>query len=498
MKRILCTLLVLFLFIPVTAGLFTGCSGNDDANTPSADTTDSQSTEAVTNADTVINWESAELPTEDFSGRVFNILYNGTITAGQTWRFIDVEEITGEILNDAIYQRNSKIEEIYNISIASVYSGNFQNDLQNSVNAADRAYDTAFGPANTLLALAQTGYLLNWNTIPYINLEAQWWDESVINGLTLYDRLFMCTGDISPLTNIRVYSLVFNKDLCRDLSLDLPYQYVLDGNWTIDVFSEYIADVNRDVNGDSKMDYEDVWGYLSQDGNTYMMYFSGGGRIAEKNKTGDLELVFNNDKNINLAVKALGVSFDKNKTLMANAYVTANGGSWAAASLWFAAGGSLMRSSVFEPVPRDYRAMDTDFGILPYPKLDENQENYYTLPENTSMMFCVPMTADAEYSGLILESLAAESVSSVTHAFYEVCLKGKTVRDNESEAMLDIIFGNKVFDFGYLLNLASFNDSLTALEKQSSSDVASKYSSILENAQKQLDAFVEKYKATEE
>jgi hypothetical protein len=496
MKRILCSLFALLLFL--SAVLFTGCSESGNTDTPSADTTDAQGTEAETITDKVINWESAGLPAEDFSGRVFNILYNGTITAGQTWRFIDIEEITGEILNDAIYQRNSKIEEIYNISIVSVYSGNFQNDLQNSVNAADMAYDTAFGPANTLLALAQTGYLLNWNTIPYINLEAQWWDKSVIDDLTLYDRLFMCTGDISPLTNIRVYSLVFNKDLCRDLSLDLPYQYVLDGNWTIDVFSEYIANVNRDVNGDSKMDYEDVWGYLSQDGNTYMMYFSGGGRIAEKNKTSDLELVFNNDKNINLAVKALEVSFDKNKTHMANAYVTANGGSWAAASSWFAAGGSLMRSSVFEPVPRDYRAMDTDFGILPYPKLDENQETYYTLPEITSMMFCVPMTADAEYSGLILESLAAESVSSVTHAFYEVCLKGKTVRDNESEAMLDIIFGNKVFDFGYLLNLASFNDSLTALEKQSSADVASKYSSILENAQKQLDTFVEKYKATEE
>ena len=87
-----------------------------------------------------------------------------------------------------------------------------------------------------------------------------------------------------------------------------------------------------------------------------------------------------------------------------------------------------MRSSVFEPVPRDYRAMDTDFGILPYPKLDESQETYYTLPEITSMMFCVPMTASADYTGIILESLAAESVSSVTHAFYEVCLKGKTVR----------------------------------------------------------------------
>lgn len=494
MKRLLQFLLTLLSF-SLTIILAAGCAGIDSGNSVSSESMAAQSTETADN--TIVNWDSAGLPVEDFEGRNFNILYSGTITAGQTWHFVDVEEITGEILNDAIYQRNGKIEEIYNISIAAVYSGGFQNDLKNSVNAADMAYDTAFGPVNTLISLAQTGHLSNWNTMPYINLEAQWWDKSVTDGLTVYDKLYMCTGDISPSTNIRVYSLVFNKNLCRDLSLDLPYQYVLDGNWTIDVFSEYIANVNRDVNGDSVMNYEDVWGYFSQDGNTFMMYFSGGGRVTETNKEGSPELVFNSDKYINLAVKALEVSFDKNKTLMANDYVAKNGGQWSAASSWFAAGGSLMRSSVFEPVPRDYRAMDTDFGILPYPKLDENQDTYYTLPESTSMMFCVPMTADTEFTGLILESLAAESVSSVTYAFYEVCLKGKTVRDDESEAMLDIIFNNKVFDIGYILNLASFTDALTALEKQSSTDVASKFSSIMENAQKQLDTFIENYSMTE-
>lgn len=475
--------------------LFAGCSGSPESEAVTAETTAAESTAEAEN--TVVNWDSAGLPSVDFEGRDFVVLYSGTVTEGQTWRYIDVEELSGEILNDAIFQRNGKIEEIYNITVSCVYSGGFQNDLKNSVSAGDMAYGSAFGPANTLISLAQTGHLRNWNTMPYIDLEAQWWDKSVITGLTVFDKLYMCTGDISPLTNVRVYSLVFNKDLCRDLALELPYQHVLDGAWTIDVFSEYIANVNRDVNGDSIMDYEDVWGYFSQDGNTYMMYFSGGGRVTEISGEGIPELVFNSDKYINLAVKALEVSFDKNKTLMANAYVTKNGGQWSAASSWFAAGGSLMRSSVFEPVPRDYRAMDTDFGILPYPKLDENQEKYYTLPEHTSMMFCIPMTADTEFTGILLESLAAESVSSVTHAFYEVALKGKTVRDDESEAMLDIIFSGKVFDIGYILNLASFTDSLTALEKQSSTDVASKYSSITANAQKQLDDFIEKYSMQE-
>lgn len=479
----------------IIAGTLASCS--DKAAAPSSSETAATSA-AETEAETEepkIDWKSANLPTIDYEGRAYNILYNGSVTEGQNWRYVDVEDLSGEVLNDAIYERNSKIEELYNAKIACVYSSNFANDLKNTVTAADGAYDTVFGPANTLLSSAQSAYLLNWYDLPYINLEAQWWDKSVIDGLTLYGRLYLCTGDISPLTNVRVYSLVFNKDLCRELGLELPYQHVLDGTWTIDTFSNYITDVNYDVNGDGQMNYDDRWGYFSQKGNTYMMYYSGGGRVTEKDGDGNPELVFNDDKYINLAIKALEVSFDKNKTLMADEYVSKNGGSWAAASAWFANGGSLLRSSVFEPVPRDYRAMDTDFGILPYPKLDERQEKHYTLPEHTSMMFAVPSTADAEFSSIILESLAAESVSGVTYAFYEVSLKGKSARDDESEAMLDIIFGNKVFDIGYVLDLATLNSALTALENNASTDVASKYTSISKSAQKNLDKLIEKYQA---
>ena len=304
--------------------------------------------------------------------------------------------------------------------------------------------------------------------------------------LSYHDKLYVLTGDISPLTNVRVYSLVFNKDLCRSLDLDMPYKYVLDGTWTLDVFNEYITNVNADMNGDGVMDYEDRWGYFSQDGNSFMMYFAGGGTVVEKDSKGNYQIVMDSERNLQLAAKAVDISADKSKTLMADGYVAANGNSWPAASSWFAAGGSLMRSSVFEPVPRDYRSMDTDFGILPYPKFDELQKDYVTLPEETSLMFAVPITANMEYTGLILESLAAESVSTVSVAFYDVCLNGKSVRDEESSAMLDIIFANKHFDIGLICSIGSIKETLTGLEKKGSADVASKFASNMSKAEKAL------------
>ncbi|MCI8388427.1 MAG: extracellular solute-binding protein [Clostridiales bacterium] len=446
-------------------------------------TTDEQS---VDTTPSVTNWESAGLPIKDFDGAEFVILTQKNDNAAQTWRMIAPEEQTGDNLNDAMYNRNKKIEEIYNIKISSYYSSSLKNDASNSINSGDNAYSAILGQISDTYSLAQEGKFYNFYDIDHIDLDAQWWDQSVIEGLTYNGTLYNLTGDISPATNARIYTLVFNKDLCSELGLEMPYQYVLDGTWTIDRFSKYISDVNHDVNGDSIMDYEDRWGFFSQDGCSWMMYFAGGGQVTSKDKSGNLSVSYDTERNIRLATEALEIAFDKTKTLMANKYVTDNNGSWAAATAWFASGKALFRSSVLEPIPRDLRSLDVNFGIVPFPKLDENQSQYYTLPEEYSIMLSIPITADAEFAGLILESLAAESVSTVSLAFYDVCLNGKVVRDEESKAMLDIIFKNKIFDIGYFANIGNFRTMLANLEKAGSTNVASSYASSLSTAEAAL------------
>lgn len=326
-------------------------------------------------------------------------------------------------------------------------------------------YSALFGRMDYTFTLAQEGQLMDYYSMPHINPEAEWWDQTVVRDLSFRDSLYHLTGDISPATDSRVYTIVFNKDMCTELGLEMPYQYVLDGSWTIDRFNKYISDVNNDLNGDGQMNYDDRWGFMSQDGCSWMMYMAGGGQATAKNEENEWTVAFDTQRNIELAMESLQVASDESKTLMANQYVTDHNNDWAAATSWFAAGGSLFRSSVLEPIPRDLRSLDVNFGIVPFPKLDENQDQYYTLAEEYSRVFSVPVTADAECSSLILEALSAESVSTVTPAFYDVVLDGKAVRDEESKEMLDIIFANKVFDIGFLGNVANFKTMMLNLEK---------------------------------
>ena len=48
----------------------------------------------------------------------------------------------------------------------------------------------------------------------------------------------------------------------------------------------------------------------------------------------------------------------------------------------------------------------------------------------------------------MLEALACEYASNVIPAYYEIALKTKAARDEESQGMLDIIFNNRVIDLG--------------------------------------------------
>lgn len=93
------------------------------------------------------------------------------------------------------------------------------------------------------------------------------------------------------------------------------------------------------------------------------------------------------------------------------------------------------------------RNMDADFGILPYPKYDEAQKDYLARIEGIELTG-VPVTADTEFVSAIMEAMASESATTVVPAYYDVALKTKMTRDNDSAEMLDIIFENRVFDLG--------------------------------------------------
>ena len=107
------------------------------------------------------------------------------------------------------------------------------------------------------------------------------------------------------------------------------------------------------------------------------------------------------------------------------------------------------------------RDMESDYLILPMPKLNEMQENYVSMVSGWVCSFVgVPATADAEFSGLITEAMARYSNQYIRPKAYDLVYKVKTTRDERSAEVLDMLFDGLYLDFNLVYDFASSRDAL--------------------------------------
>jgi hypothetical protein len=119
------------------------------------------------------------------------------------------------------------------------------------------------------------------------------------------------------------------------------------------------------------------------------------------------------------------------------------------------------------------RDMNADFGIIIHPKWDEFQAGYHNYVFPPPVM-CVPITSpNFERTGMILEALCYESTDTVIKAYYEVLLKTKISRDNESEKMLDIMFQNRWYNLANTFYSSEIYTPLNTASKKKDADIVS-------------------------
>ena len=93
--------------------------------------------------------------------------------------------------------------------------------------------------------------------------------------------------------------------------------------------------------------------------------------------------------------------------------------------------------------------MDHNFGIVPFPKFNEAQPDYVAYVGALCAVLAVPTTnSNLDRTGVILENICAESYLTVRPAYYDIVLHGKTIRDDESKEMLDLIFSKRTYEVG--------------------------------------------------
>ena len=105
----------------------------------------------------------------------------------------------------------------------------------------------------------------------------------------------------------------------------------------------------------------------------------------------------------------------------------------------FMSGRALFNTN-FLSATDNFRDMADDFGIVPMPKYDKAQDSYHTRIGTSTSMFFIPKTvSDAGTVGAVCEALGYYGMTDVVPTWYEIALKEKYTRDDDTKDMVVLL-----------------------------------------------------------
>ena len=388
-------------------------------------------------------------PEHDFGGAVINFLarQDGWADGSQDFEDIMVEAETGEVLNDNVFRRTRLVEEKYNVQIEVTYVENSNDVIARSVRAGDDEYQIVqeklvFISSN----LAPQNFLFDLNTVGSINLDAPWYNQNAIKDLSINNKVTVLGGDITVSDKIGVLMTVFNKRIAADFGIENLYETVRQDRWTLDKLYELMVQTTVDLNGDGIFSIQDdQFGFAAENYGGWMLSIASGNRLARLDENGLPYMTVVTEKAVN--------DYDRIKRIMYETPARASVDSTENHERVFADGRYFLTIGALSQFTA-LRAMEEDFGIIPLPKQDENQQNYITsISPWISRFLAMPTTVgNPEMVGAVIDAMARESMNTVMLAYYNNLLENKIARDEASVEMLKMIFDSVIYDIGSVFN----------------------------------------------
>lgn len=456
LSRMMCMTLALLLLLPIVA------CGKSEAPTGSTTTAASVDAAATTFPASEATSAPAETANTDINGYLKDDIDPSVNFGGKTisllhWNDAEHEEFcaestNGELINDAIYTRNSAVEERLGVNIDFIgTAGDTNNEepfalkLSTSISAGDHAYDLISAYSYTTGMCAARNLLYDLSSVEHLDFEKPWWPDLLINQCTINDKLLFVSGDASANVLYTMYVTFFNKDLIAAYKLEDPNKLVDEGKWTIDKQFEMCRDVYSDLNGNGIKDTGDQSGLY-----IYTLHFDAflwGSNVFivdSMDENFKLSDDFLGEKTVNLQEKIKSFIYDTN-----DGFLTTDK---ANNQTYFGQGLSLFWNDRCHRAIL-YTAENVSFGILPIPKYNEDQAQHVTLLGNTFSLYGIPQDSqNPDVAGAVLECWASESYRNVTPAVYELSFKYKYSQDDVSARMFDIARSTVVLDLARIFS----------------------------------------------
>ncbi len=497
MRRIL----ALIFAICLALGMLAACSqaGNDsqvDTTTVADNTTQEPVTE---DSESLFQPVYDSLPALDYGMDEVKIVLR---TEDRYADEMMVDEFDTSAVPAAIYARNMKVSERLNVDLLFYPVGNGHGpwtNIENSITTGSCNYDIVDGSAAPASGQFQKGLYRNLRNLDYLDLSKDYWSQGIVENQTIAGATYGITGSLSTYFYDSAFVIYFNRNLCsaNGISPDSIYELVMDKNWTLDEMISLTKDFWIDNDGNGIADAGDTYGFglqvtSSTDGFTSSCQVDYLIESVDK-----IEIAMDLAKVSNIVTKLDSFLWDNNGVcaLAENKnYISENiylfDSQFASDKLLFVTDWLYSTSTI------TMRNMKSDFGVLPYPLYDTNQEEYSTYVHDKFSLFAVPVTVKAERTemiGAVLEALASEGHNVVMPAYYEKALTHRYIRDPESVKTMEIIVSNIFIDKLWSLDINIPRYTLRQLVWDHSTDVVSAYRQYYETTKGKLDDIFTNY-----
>lgn len=468
----------IFIVLSILASFVACADGGSSKDTSPATTTASPINTPE------IEYEKDDLPDNlNFDGATVNILS----MSNSLWENeITVEDLTSEVINDSIYNRERYVEDRLGVEIVNtkLSMNDLDKEFKKVMNASEDVYQAVVYTAHISENIVD-GYFYDLNEVEYLNLEKPWWSSKFNEEASIKGKLYLTTGSMLLTLNRFLFATFYNKALAEDYADKMPellelYSIVESGDWTYDKFYELSSGLYSDLNGNSERDKEDLYGLGFVAGISIdTMWSSFDVDILSKNDDGFFELNVNTDKLYNSIEKMLKLIHGSTGTYKPTA---TSDGELNKLAKKFSDNSLLFMVNKLYVIEEDtMRNMQSEYGVLPFPKYDDAQKEYYSYSHDQYSTVCIPSTNEnPEITGATLEAMASFSYRDTEPAYLNMAIKGKYMSDPQSRKMIDLVVDGFKVDAAwiYLFSIGgSFPYNFRSVIAENDTSYASAYTS---------------------
>lgn len=428
MKKIISSILALLMLLSVLAS----CSSTAKGETETIATQEGE----ISTAD-IVGFEAS-----DHGGRTFNILVSNT----DEEEHLTEDGYNTQVVNDAIFTRNLKVEEYFGIDIEVISKpgdwfnmASFNQEITRMVMAGADDYDMVVGVTGVIPASFSTDYYLDVSDMEYIDLEKEWWVKGQYDELQINGKLLGVYGDLNLTLYSEIHAIMFNTQVLDNNHLESPYDLVNTDKWTIEKMLTLAAEAGGEIDGKIGVDPEsDIMGMIGtvNPDRAFMTAFDLD--LIERNNDGSLSMSSTPSEKFINAYKTLCGAFYGSAY---NYLLQVTSDDYSVALNAMAENRVLFLPSyvkwISDPIIRN---MEGDYGIVPYPKLDDDQESYRSQVATGATCACFPKTiGDAELSAQVATYMSYLGYDTVIKEYYDEYLGQRLSKSPEMLEMLGLI-----------------------------------------------------------